>query len=81
MAENIYGHKLTAPANLEVGVINAPSETFTIKDNINEHRKDPNCASCHNKMDPFGLAMEGFDVLGRYRETYQKFVVTKLPDD
>jgi hypothetical protein len=30
-------------------------------------------------MDPFGLAMEGFDVLGRYRETYQKFVVTKVP--
>jgi predicted GTPase len=28
-------------------------------------------------MDPFGLAMENFDVLGRYRETYQKFVVTK----
>tara|TARA_Y100000588_G_C14245210_1_gene921145 strand:+ start:32 stop:2554 length:2523 start_codon:yes stop_codon:yes gene_type:complete len=81
VAENIYGHKLTAPANLEVGVLNAPSETFTIKDNINEHRKDPNCASCHSKMDPFGLAMEGFDVLGRYRETYQKFVVTKIPEE
>ena len=32
-------------------------------------------------MDPFGLAMENFDVLGRYRETYQKFVVTKIPEE
>ena len=81
VAENIYGHKLTVPTNLEIGVLAPPSETFTIKDNINEHRKDPNCATCHSKMDPFGLAMENFDVLGRYRETYQKFVVTKIPEE
>ena len=81
VAKNIYGLKLTLPANLEIGVLKAPTETFTIKDNINEHRKDPNCASCHSKMDPFGLAMENFDVLGRYREIYQKFVVTKIPEE
>ena len=81
VAENIYGHKLTVPTNLEIGVLDPPSETFTIKDNINEHRKDPNCATCHSKMDPFGLAMENFDVLGRYRETYQNFVVTKIPEE
>jgi hypothetical protein len=81
VAKNIYGHKLTVPANLEVGVLNAPTETFTIKDNINEHRKNPQCASCHSKMDSFGLAMENFDVLGRYREIYQKFVVTKIPEE
>ena len=78
-AKSIYGLELKLPANLKVEALRAPTETFTIKDNINEHRKDPNCASCHSKMDPFGLAMEGFDVLGRYRETYQKFVVTKVP--
>ena len=81
VAENIYGHKLTVPTDLEIGVLDPPSETFTIKDNINEHRKDPNCATCHSKMDPFGLAMENFDVLGRYRETYQNFVVTKIPEE
>lgn len=30
-------------------------------------------------MDPFGLALENFDVFGRYRESYQKDVVTKVP--
>ena len=77
VAQSMYGHELTVPANLEVGTLNAPTETFTIKETINEHRKNPACASCHSKMDPFGLAMENFDVLGRYRESYQKFVVTK----
>ena len=77
VAKCIYGLELKLPANLEVEALKAPTETFTIKDTVNEHRNNPNCASCHSKMDPFGLAMEGFDVLGRYRESYEKFVVTK----
>jgi hypothetical protein len=79
VAKSIYGHELTVPANLEIGTLKAPTETFTIKDNIKEHRKNPQCASCHSKMDPFGLALENFDVLGRYRESYEKLIVTKEP--
>ena len=79
VAKSIYGHELTVPANLEIGTLKAPTETFTIKDNIKEHRKNPQCASCHSRMDPFGLALENFDVFGRYRESYQKDVVTKVP--
>ncbi len=79
VAKCIYGMELELPANLEIEALSSPTETFTIKDSINEHRKNPQCASCHNKMDPFGLAMENFDVLGRYRESYQKYVMTKVP--
>ena len=79
VAKSIYGLELKLPANAEVEALKAPTETFTIKDSIKEHRNNPSCASCHRKMDPFGLAMENFDVFGRYRETYQKFVVTKVP--
>jgi hypothetical protein len=81
VAKNVYGLELKLPANLEVEALKAPTETFTIKDTINEHRNNPVCASCHSKIDPFGLAMENFDVLSRYRETYQKFVVTKIPEE
>jgi hypothetical protein len=81
VAKSIYGLELKLPADLEVEALKAPTETFTIKDTVNEHRKNSQCASCHSKMDPFGLAMEGFDVLGRYRESYQKFVVTKIPEE
>jgi len=79
VAQSIYGHELKVPANLEIGTLRAPTETFTIKDSINEHRNNPSCASCHVRMDPFGLALENFDVFGRYRESYEKFVVTKVP--
>ena len=77
VAQSIYGLELELPANLEVEALNAPTETFTIKDTINEHRNNPICASCHSKMDPFGLALENFDVFGRWRDKYSKFVVTK----
>ena len=32
-----------------------------------KHREDPMCSSCHDRMDPLGLALENFDALGRYR--------------
>ena len=34
------------------------------------HRANPTCRSCHNFMDPIGLALDNFDVTGklRYRE-------------
>jgi len=81
VAKNIYGLELKTPENLAIEALEAPTETFTIKDSINAHRNQVACASCHSKMDPFGLAMENFDVLGRYRESYQKFVVTKIPEE
>jgi hypothetical protein len=33
------------------------------------HTSQVQCASCHRKMDALGLALENFDVIGRYRET------------
>ncbi|HYO23354.1 MAG TPA: DUF1592 domain-containing protein, partial [Lacipirellulaceae bacterium] len=32
------------------------------------HRADPLCHSCHNRMDPLGLALESFNALGAFRE-------------
>ncbi len=32
------------------------------------HREKPQCASCHNRMDPLGLAMENFNALGSWRD-------------
>ena len=32
------------------------------------HRENPDCASCHNIMDPFGLALEHYDAIGGLRE-------------
>jgi hypothetical protein len=43
----------------------------TIRQQLERHRADPSCASCHSKMDPPGLALESFDVMGGWRDRYR----------
>src|SRR5581483_3737466 len=42
-------------------------QKLTTRQEIERHRKNPVCASCHARMDPFGFALESFDVIGRHR--------------
>jgi hypothetical protein len=46
-----------------------PSPTRTTRDRLSEHRKNPECASCHSLMDTLGYGFESFDDIGRYRTT------------
>jgi hypothetical protein len=43
----------------------------TIRELLDKHRSDSNCAGCHASIDPAGFALEAFDVLGNYRERYR----------
>ncbi len=45
--------------------------TQTIREQLNKHRSDTVCASCHAKMDPPGFALEAFDVIGGWRTRYR----------
>ncbi|MFN7934021.1 MAG: DUF1588 domain-containing protein [Bryobacteraceae bacterium] len=36
------------------------------------HTKEPRCASCHTMIDPFGLVLENYDPVGRWREIWPK---------
>lgn len=40
---------------------------LTVRERMEQHRKNPACNSCHRVIDPLGLALENFDVTGRYR--------------
>ncbi len=40
---------------------------LTVRERLEEHSKNPQCRSCHNVMDPLGLALENFDVTGSWR--------------
>ena len=40
---------------------------LSVRERMEEHRKNPACASCHRVIDPLGLALENFDVTGRWR--------------
>jgi hypothetical protein len=37
---------------------------------LEKHRVDPTCARCHQLFDPYGLPLEQFDGIGRYRDAY-----------
>jgi hypothetical protein len=39
----------------------------TLRERLEEHRRDPVCASCHSRIDPLGFALENYDVVGRWR--------------
>jgi hypothetical protein len=40
----------------------------TVRERMEQHRKNPTCASCHARMDPLGFALENFDAIGRWRD-------------
>jgi hypothetical protein len=44
-----------------------PARPLTMKERMEEHRRNPTCANCHRLMDPIGLAMETFDGVGAGR--------------
>jgi hypothetical protein len=40
---------------------------LTLRETLAIHRQNALCSSCHNRMDPLGLALENFNALGRFR--------------
>ena len=40
---------------------------LTVRERLEEHRRNPVCASCHRMFDPIGLALENFDATGAWR--------------
>jgi hypothetical protein len=43
------------------------AKALSVRERLEEHRKNPACTSCHRVIDPLGLALENFDVTGAWR--------------
>ena len=43
----------------------------TLREQLALHSSQGSCAACHAKFDPYGFALESFDVTGTYRKTYR----------
>jgi len=57
-----------APPNVpEVDLTNPEILKMTLKERIADHRNNAACASCHSRIDPWGIAFENYDALGVYR--------------
>jgi mono/diheme cytochrome c family protein len=55
----------------------------SMRQQLEEHRKNPTCASCHRRMDPLGFGLENFDAVGAWRTEDGKFPIDssgQLPD-
>jgi hypothetical protein len=52
----------------------------TIRQQLDKHRADTMCASCHRKIDPPGFALESFDVMGGWRDHYRAFADGVKPE-
>lgn len=49
----------------------AADKNLTIREKFAVHRENPDCASCHSRLDPLGFALENFDITGRWRDKYE----------
>ena len=73
IAEVIFNRPPPPPPDnipeLEAAVVQI-GKTQDIRSMLAEHRKNSACASCHDRIDPLGLAFEHYDVVGRRRAKY-----------
>ncbi len=46
-----------------------PGKVTSLRQRMEEHRKNPACAGCHKLMDPIGFSLENFDAVGQWRTT------------
>lgn len=57
------------PPNVETDLSIQDGETpTTVRARLEAHRENPTCQGCHGVIDPPGLALENFDVTGRWRD-------------
>jgi hypothetical protein len=42
-------------------------KSLSVRQRMEQHRSNPACTSCHRVIDPLGLALENFDVTGKWR--------------
>ena len=71
VAERVLGIERNPPPPNIPAVEPDATGAVTIRQMIEKHRADPSCASCHARMDPYGLALEHYDVIGGWRDRYR----------
>jgi hypothetical protein len=57
------------PADIPLLKEDASVSPQSIREQMEQHRKNSACAGCHARMDPIGFALENFDAVGRWRGT------------
>ena len=82
--DNIIGRPPPPPPP-NVGTIEPDTRgATTIREQLDKHQRSESCASCHRQIDPPGFALEAFDPIGQWRDSYrttEKGTEVKAMDD
>ena len=84
--ETLLGQELPPPPP-DAGDLPEPTtatEGLTLRQRFEQHRDSPQCAACHDRIDPIGYGLENYDAIGRWRLTDENGrpldTVGELPD-
>ncbi len=70
ISEVLLGERLPRPPKdvSQLPEDDATTANLTMRQLVELHTNDLKCAVCHQRIDPLGFALEGFDAIGRYRD-------------
>ena len=73
---NILGSEIPPPPP-DVPALDesAVGTLMSLRQQMEKHRADPMCSSCHSKMDPLGFGLENYNAIGKWRTEDGKFPV------
>jgi Protein of unknown function (DUF1592)/Protein of unknown function (DUF1588)/Protein of unknown function (DUF1587)/Protein of unknown function (DUF1585)/Protein of unknown function (DUF1595) len=63
------------PANVPALDDETVGTAASLRTQMEKHRADPICASCHSRMDPLGFGLENYDAIGRWRTQDGEFPI------
>jgi hypothetical protein len=71
--ENVFGTPPPAPPPNVPALAEErdPRKVLPMRERMAAHRKNPVCAGCHSQMDQLGFALENFDAIGEWRDSYE----------
>ena len=68
LLQSILGTPVPPPPSNVPELEEGGTKPATLRARLEQHRADKACSSCHDKIDPLGFALEGFDPIGRVRK-------------
>jgi mono/diheme cytochrome c family protein len=76
LLENVLGAPPPPPPpNVPTLDEEAVGNTGSLRQQLEKHRSNPSCASCHSRMDVLGFGLENYDAIGRWRTVDGKFPI------
>ncbi len=74
VCRNILGTHVPPPPGNVPAIEPDVRGATTVRELLEKHRSDSECAACHRQMDPPGFALENFDAAGQWRSHYPKLI-------